>query len=260
MALDTSLSCFQVYHNCGWGCKGSFIPSKYNSSRAKCIECSYCNVILSPNKFIFHFHHLSSSTYHHPDAANFNSWRRHLFLDYKNPSEQLNHAWEDVKAMFNGGSRKKSNDYTFLGEPCKEKKTFDAPKMLNDVKNKSSCMPENKPLPIFPYWNEFNNNTNNSLNNPINLQLANNLNPSYVKYQPFFNNPSFLARHPLSYTAALNKMKLLSDVFIWNRFKQMNNTFVDKKQLASIKEKSPASYDNSVCCNSYLCRHDDVNK
>ncbi|ESO03032.1 hypothetical protein HELRODRAFT_80730, partial [Helobdella robusta] len=98
---------FQVYHTCGWGCKGCFMPSRYNSSRAKCIKCSYCNLILSPNKFIFHFHRMPNSKYHHPDAANFNSWRRHLFLDYESPNEDLSHAWEDVKAMFNGGSRKK---------------------------------------------------------------------------------------------------------------------------------------------------------
>lgn len=98
---------FSVAHACGWGCKGSFIPSRYNSSRAKCIKCYYCNMFLSPNKFIFHFHRTPESKYHHPDAANFNSWRRHLVLDYPEPSEELNHAWEDVKAMFNGGSRKR---------------------------------------------------------------------------------------------------------------------------------------------------------
>ena len=100
---------FQVYHTCGWGCKGNFIPSRYNSSRAKCIKCTYCGLILSPNKFIFHFHRTPNSKYHHPDAANFNSWRRHLFLDYESPNDDLSHAWEDVKAMFNGGSRKRSS-------------------------------------------------------------------------------------------------------------------------------------------------------
>ncbi len=98
---------FNVKHNCGWGCKGSFMPSRYNSSRAKCIKCTYCNMFFSPNKFIFHFHRNHDSKYHHPDAANFNSWRRHLKLDYDNASEDLAYAWEDVKAMFNGGSRKR---------------------------------------------------------------------------------------------------------------------------------------------------------
>jgi len=70
-------------------------------------RCVYCQLYLSPNKFIFHFHRVSGSRYHHPDAANFNSWRRHLSLDYVDPPEELVHAWEDVKAMFNGGSRKR---------------------------------------------------------------------------------------------------------------------------------------------------------
>lgn len=39
--------------------------------------------------------------YVQPDAANFNSWRRHLKLNGVSP-EEIVHAWEDVKAMFNG--------------------------------------------------------------------------------------------------------------------------------------------------------------
>ena len=98
---------FEVYHECGWGCKGSFMPTRYNSSRAKCIKCIYCNVFFSPNKFIFHFHRIPGSKYTHPDAANFNSWRRHLKLTSQTTGEEYEHAWEDVKAMFNGGSRKR---------------------------------------------------------------------------------------------------------------------------------------------------------
>ncbi|XP_068596467.1 SKI family transcriptional corepressor 1a [Brachionichthys hirsutus] len=98
---------FDVSHDCAWGCRGNFIPARYNSSRAKCIKCSLCSMYFSPNKFIFHSHRTAESKYLQPDAANFNSWRRHLKLtDAK--SEDLNHAWEDVKAMFNGGSRKRT--------------------------------------------------------------------------------------------------------------------------------------------------------
>ncbi|XP_071964166.1 SKI family transcriptional corepressor 1 homolog-B-like [Antedon mediterranea] len=99
---------FEVQHTCSWGCQGNFIPSRYNSSRAKCIKCKFCTVYLSPNKFIFHSHRLPESKYQHPDAANFNSWRRHIKLANQNPSNELLHVWEDVKAMFNGGSRKRS--------------------------------------------------------------------------------------------------------------------------------------------------------
>ncbi|XP_029111896.1 SKI family transcriptional corepressor 1 homolog-B-like isoform X2 [Scleropages formosus] len=99
---------FDVSHECAWGSRGSFIPARYNSSRAKCIKCSYCNMYFSPNKFIFHSHRTPESKYTQPDAANFNSWRRHLKLTDKSVSEDVAHAWEDVKAMFNGGSRKRT--------------------------------------------------------------------------------------------------------------------------------------------------------
>ncbi|XP_035992095.1 SKI family transcriptional corepressor 1 homolog-B isoform X2 [Fundulus heteroclitus] len=99
---------FDVSHECAWGCRGSFIPARYNSSRAKCIKCSFCNMYFSPNKFIFHSHRTPESKYLQPDAANFNSWRRHLKLTDKKQSEDVHHAWEDVKAMFNGGSRKRT--------------------------------------------------------------------------------------------------------------------------------------------------------
>ncbi|KAK2183394.1 hypothetical protein NP493_313g00000 [Ridgeia piscesae] len=94
---------FSVRHSCGWGCVGDFTPARYNSSRAKCIKCGYCSEYFSPNKFLFHFHRSPGSIYRHPDAANFNSWRRHLRLAADQPSERLVHMWEDVKATFNSG-------------------------------------------------------------------------------------------------------------------------------------------------------------
>ena len=98
---------FLVYHECAFGCRGAFLPSRYNSSRAKCIKCTYCGLFFSPNKFIFHSHRMSQNDkYVQPDAANFNSWRRHLKLS-GSPTENIAYAWEDVKAMFNGGTRKR---------------------------------------------------------------------------------------------------------------------------------------------------------
>ncbi|XP_072291756.1 SKI family transcriptional corepressor 1 homolog-B isoform X2 [Eucyclogobius newberryi] len=99
---------FDVSHECAWGSRGSFIPARYNSSRAKCIKCCYCNMYFSPNKFIFHSHRTPDAKYTQPDAANFNSWRRHLKLSDKTSPTDVAHAWEDVKAMFNGGSRKRT--------------------------------------------------------------------------------------------------------------------------------------------------------
>lgn len=72
-------------------------------------RCSYCDTFLSPNKFIFHSHRLPNVTYVQPDSPNFNAWRRHLRLHNPTQSEELRDAWEDVKAMFNGGNRKRSS-------------------------------------------------------------------------------------------------------------------------------------------------------
>lgn len=75
-------------------------------------RCSYCDSFLSPNKFIFHSHRLPNITYVQPDSPNFNAWRRHLRLHNPSQSEELRDAWEDVKAMFNGGNRKRSTSGT----------------------------------------------------------------------------------------------------------------------------------------------------
>ena len=56
---------------------------------------------------MFHSHRLSENgKYVQPDAANFNSWRRHVRL-LGDPPDEVVHSWEDVKAMFNGGTRKR---------------------------------------------------------------------------------------------------------------------------------------------------------
>ena len=107
---------FDVCHKCGWGCHGKFYVEKYTSSRAKCIECKFCKEVLAPNKFIFHSHQPEDISHHEhhfrpADAANFNSWRRHIFLDDENDTGIVE-AWEDVKALFNGGNRQNVNVLT----------------------------------------------------------------------------------------------------------------------------------------------------
>lgn len=115
---------FQVHHECAWGCRGSFLPSRYNSSRAKCIKCTICGLFFSPNKFIFHSHRTTpNAKYVQPDAANFNSWRRHMRLS-GNPPDEITHAWEDVKAMFNGGTRKRMLSSQSVPETCKKSQTI----------------------------------------------------------------------------------------------------------------------------------------
>jgi hypothetical protein len=109
---------FDVEHECGHGSRGTFFPSLYNSSRAKCIRCFYCSQFFSPNKFIFHSHddpakdplrrRLSpTSQINQHGLANFNSWRRHITIINEHKSEELNTAWEEVKTIFNGGKRKR---------------------------------------------------------------------------------------------------------------------------------------------------------
>lgn len=118
---------FSVHHECAWGCRGSFLPSRYNSSRAKCIKCTVCGLFFSPNKFIFHSHRLSpTDKYVQPDAANFNSWRRHMKLS-GNPPEEIVYAWEDVKAMFNGGTRKRMLANSVVPRPPKQPKIPEPP-------------------------------------------------------------------------------------------------------------------------------------
>ena len=138
---------FDVKHVCGWGGRGIFVPARYNSSRAKCIQCSFCNMYFSPNKFIFHFHRTPEATYNHPDAANFNSWRRHLTLC--KDDDQLQHLWEDVKAMFNGGTRKRT--YSSISRHHKSSNSS------SDEKNKKmkaeSQMREHVKSPVTPLYN-----------------------------------------------------------------------------------------------------------
>jgi hypothetical protein len=99
---------FDIQHKCGYGCYGTFYPSRYNSSRAKCIQCSTCGIYASPNKFIFHSHKTApNSVYLQAGTVNFNSWRRHITLVNASNDENLANAWEDVKSIFNSGKRKR---------------------------------------------------------------------------------------------------------------------------------------------------------
>ena len=64
---------------------------------------------------MFHSHRLSETgKYVQPDAANFNSWRRHVRL-LGDPPDEVVHSWEDVKAMFNGGTRKRMMSSSPMG-------------------------------------------------------------------------------------------------------------------------------------------------
>jgi hypothetical protein len=101
---------FKVQHKCAYGCRGTFFPSRYNSSRAKCIRCTKCMQFFSPNKFIFHSHESQDATFNQTGSINFNSWRRHITLINPQNDEDINNAWEDVKSIFNSGKRRRSKN------------------------------------------------------------------------------------------------------------------------------------------------------
>lgn len=153
---------FSVYHECAWGCRGQFLPSRYNSSRAKCIKCTFCGLFFSPNKFIFHSHRIGpGDKYVQPDAANFNSWRRHMKLSGVSPDEIV-YAWEDVKAMFNGGTRKRlissvSSAASAVASSADSIRSTNAPSshrngMLNTNHSASHSEAEQSPKRKFTYF------------------------------------------------------------------------------------------------------------
>ncbi|XP_040019990.2 SKI family transcriptional corepressor 1 homolog-B isoform X2 [Gasterosteus aculeatus] len=149
---------FDVSHECAWGSRGNFIPARYNSSRAKCIKCFYCNMYFSPNKFIFHSHRTPESKYTQPDAANFNSWRRHLKLSDKGSQTDILHAWEDVKAMFNGGSRKRtlpgcgseSGSSLKSHGHSRPRESPDVPAKILSSEDNRGGMPSTRSYPVIP--------------------------------------------------------------------------------------------------------------
>lgn len=135
---------FTVAHRVNYGCKGRFVPARYISSRAKCIECFYCGEYYSPNKFIFHSHRQPHITdCNPPDSPNINSWRKHIDLDWtQEHSQDVRYAWEDVKSLFNGGTRRRASN----------------PQLHPMSGGKSAPSPTNR-------TNNSNNNNNNNSNN-----------------------------------------------------------------------------------------------
>lgn len=117
-----------------------FYPCRYNSSRAKCIRCSYCKLFFSPNKFIFHSHQTATSVRYSPAAANassninLNSWRKHIFLINPKNDEQLSSAWEDVKSIFNSGKRKRSS--ASLSFHSRSRFAEQSPPRVNEIESK----------------------------------------------------------------------------------------------------------------------------
>ena len=218
---------FSVYHKCGWGSRGIFYPSRYSSSRAKCIRCYYCNLFYSPNKFIFHAHNLPDSKYVQPDTANFNSWRRHLLLVNPKNDEHLANAWEDVKAIFNGGTRKRGSHQSSISRPSSTRSnSSDMRETIDDTSEKEPKSVDNDLTPVkLPKFNpnidiekeqvlshlikrvahcspkqheQLENEIENDTTNKTNLQNIRNVFPPNKEFtaEPQFNNQSSL--YPLT--------------------------------------------------------------
>ncbi len=61
--------------------------------------------------YMLHLSRVSDETkYVQPDAANFNSWRRHIRL-VGDPPDNIVHAWEDVKVREGDNCTKKIGSY-----------------------------------------------------------------------------------------------------------------------------------------------------
>ena len=85
------------------------------------------------------------ASYRHPDAANFNAWRRHLLLADPNPPDSLLFAWEDIKAMFNGGNRTKKANLSLPPPPPATDKEIHNPN-FSLLAKRSAPLETNSPL------------------------------------------------------------------------------------------------------------------
>jgi hypothetical protein len=107
--------------------------------------------------------------YIQPDAANFNSWRRHLRLT-GSPSEHVTHAWEDVKAMFNGGTRKRLMSSPLMHQRSSHNSKSDtlSSKRSKETHNSSPSAQHtfpNKPIHV----HSIENNTNANNQTPVSV-------------------------------------------------------------------------------------------
>lgn len=223
---------FAVFHECAWGCRGSFLPSRYNSSRAKCIKCTFCGLFFSPNKFIFHSHRISSNDkYVQPDAANFNSWRRHLKLS-GTPPDDVAHAWEDVKAMFNGGTRKRlmsSPMSSIRDSNPSNSSSANASKKSKESPVTSANQPQTSQYPVRTV-----NNNNHTYTTPSNLtstqqpQSVNSITPiTSSNPQPLRAPTTFPQELPFS----LSRSFMID--YMWHHQQQQTSTSVNAPTVAN---------------------------
>lgn len=77
----------KVYHECFGKCKGVCMPELYTDSNARCIECTECHGLFSPQTFVCHAHrNLENRTCHWGfDSSN---WRSYLLLVDEQPDHE----------------------------------------------------------------------------------------------------------------------------------------------------------------------------
>lgn len=86
--LDKSIRLqIKVYHECFGKCKGLCMPELYTDSNARCIECTECRGLFTPQTFVCHAHqNLEVRTCHWGfDSSN---WRSYLLLQEDQPDSE----------------------------------------------------------------------------------------------------------------------------------------------------------------------------
>ena len=225
---------FDVQHKCGFGCRGIFYPSRYNSSRAKCIRCFYCTLFFSPNKFVFHMHETSNSKFNKSETGNFNSWRRHITLLNEFNDDTVINAWEDVKSIFNGGKRKRGQN-----SPISSDNESDFESAINDSLQQSNSTESEIVVDDKNTKNEINSDNlqlNSSIFQPqLQFSLNNIFTPSYAPRQAF--NFAYLLPEFLGLMQHLHKNYEESNKIInqENLFKQTasNNFKVNNESMSN---------------------------
>ncbi|XP_022246850.1 ski oncogene-like [Limulus polyphemus] len=91
---------FRIVHRCFGKCAGVLVPDLYTTPSARCIECTECHGVMSPEIFVCHAHHAKENRTCHWgfDSSN---WRAYVTIakDEEN-REKLTQHLEDVKARF----------------------------------------------------------------------------------------------------------------------------------------------------------------
>lgn len=132
--VDKSVSLqLKVYHECFGKCKGVCMPELYTDSNARCIECTECHRLFSPQTFVCHAHrNLENRTCHWGfDSSN---WRSYLLLvedqpDHERRAKLLDYFKEQHSGTENNNKRKQIDERIHDGDPAKADREDDLPEV-----------------------------------------------------------------------------------------------------------------------------------